>query len=111
MSMSERLKAQQSTIRRRIKVAQDIDNILLQLRQKPGFEHFLRADSEPYLLSAAQEGPIVVLNVTELRSDAILVTKAELKSIALPCLSHASMLKHCSIVAEELVIMRPEESC
>jgi len=94
ISMNERLQAQQSTIRRRNKIAQDLDDILVQIRQQPGFENFLRAESEAYLLSAAQEGPIVVLNVTKLRSDAILVTKAELKHIALPLLSHDLMMKH-----------------
>jgi len=96
MSVDQRLQAQQSTIRRRNKVAQDLENILLQIRQKPGFENFLRAESEAYLLSAAQEGPIVVLNVTELRSDAILLTKAGVTSTALPHLSHTSMIKFCS---------------
>ncbi|RPB27802.1 hypothetical protein L211DRAFT_778853 [Terfezia boudieri ATCC MYA-4762] len=60
------------------KVVKDLDNILLQIRQKPGFKYFLRAESEEYFLSAAQEGPIVVLNVTELRSDAILLSKSQM---------------------------------
>jgi len=97
MSLDQRLWSQQGVIRRRNKVAQDLDNILMQIRQNPGFENFLRAESEAYLLSAAREGPIVVLNVTELRSDAILVTKAEVKSISLPDLSHASMSNYCGI--------------
>jgi len=96
MSMNEQLQAQQSAIRRRNQVARDFDNLLLQIRQKSGFENFLRGESEANLLSAAQEGPIVVLNVTELRSDAILVTTAQVRSIALPNLSHALMIKYCS---------------
>ena len=79
----------------RNKVAQDLDNLLLEIRQKPGFESFLLAESEDYFLSAAQDGPTVVLSVTQLRSDAILVTKAGVSSIALPNLSHASMTKYC----------------
>ena len=99
-SMNQRLQTQQSTIRRRNMAAQDLDNILVQIRQKPGFETFLRAESEAYLLSAAQEGPIVVLNATELRSDAILLTKAGVRSIALPHLSHASITKYYSTSAD-----------
>ena len=38
---------------------------------------------------------MVVLNVTKLRSDAILLTKTEVTSISLPDLSHASMKKYC----------------
>jgi len=77
MSIEQRLRAQLSIIRRKNKVAEDLDNILLQIRHKPGFENFLRAESEAYLLAPAQQGPIVVLNVTELRSEAILLTKRQ----------------------------------
>jgi len=80
MSINESLRDQLASLQRRNKVAQDLDNILLQIRQKPGSDNFLRAESEAYLLSAAQEGTIVVLNATELRSDAILVTTAEVRS-------------------------------
>jgi len=94
MDDHERLQIQQVAIRTRSKIAKDLDDILQQIRQKPGFQTFLRAESEEYFLSAAQEGPIVLLNVTELRSDAILLTKEQVRSIPLPQLSHASMLKH-----------------
>ena len=94
LSPNERLQAQQFAIRRRNTVAQDLDNILVQIRQKPGFENFLRAESEPYLFSAAQAGPIVVLNVTQLRSDAIILMNAKVGSIPLPHLSYASMIKY-----------------
>ena len=85
---------QQAAVRRRNKVAKDLDDILHQIRQKPGFQTFLCAESEEYLLSAAQEGPIVVLNTTKLRSDAILLTQARATSIPLPHLSHTSVIKH-----------------
>ena len=84
----EQLPIQQAAIRRRIKAATDLDDILHQIRQKPGFQAFMRTESEGDLLSAAQEGPIVVLNVTKLRSDAILLTTERVTSIALPDLVH-----------------------
>ena len=95
MAIAQRLRTQQSTIRRRNRVAEDLDHVLAQIRGKPGFENFLRADSEAQLLSAAQEGPIVVPNVTELRSDAILLTTTGMTSISLPHLSYASMNQYC----------------
>ena len=106
MSTEQHLQAQKSTIGRSNKVAHDLDTILLKIRQNPGFENFLRADSEAYLLSAAEEGPIVVLNVTKLRSDAILVTKAKVRSIILPQLSHDSMVKYCSTTTDDTEVMR-----
>ena len=65
--------------------AKELDDILEQIWKKPGFENFLCAASEESLFLAAEEGPVVVLNVTELRSDAILLTKARVTSIALLC--------------------------
>ena len=52
------------------------------------------ADFEEYLSSAAQEGPAVVLNTTELRSDAILLTKEQMTRIPLPNRSPISILGH-----------------
>ena len=95
MGINQRLQAQQAAIYRKNKVAGDLDDTLTQIRRQTGFENFLRAESEADLLSAAQEGPIVALNVTELRSGAILVMKAGVRSISLPHLSHASMVRHC----------------
>jgi len=99
LSMNQYPQTQQAAIHRRNKVAQDLDEILLQIRKKPGFENFLLAESEEYLLSAAKEGPIVVLNATELRSDAILLTKTQVTSIPLPYVSHASVIKYFGICA------------
>ncbi|KAF8419578.1 hypothetical protein EV426DRAFT_709805 [Tirmania nivea] len=86
---------QQAAIHRRNKIAQDLDDILQQIRQERGFKNFLRAESEEYLLSAAQ-WPIIVLIVTKLRSDSILVNvaKTPVTTLALPHLSHDSMIKH-----------------
>ncbi|KAF8418367.1 CHAT domain-containing protein [Terfezia claveryi] len=94
IAMDGRLQIQQAGIHRRNKVANDLDYVLQQIRQKPGFGTFLRAESELYLLSAAQEGPIVVLNATNLRSDAILLTKTQVTSIALPDLTQARTMKY-----------------
>ena len=93
MSIKQCLQVHQATECTRNRVVRDFNNILLQIRQQPGFEDFLGM-SDADLLSAAREGPIVVLNATEIRSDAILITKAHVTSITLPDLSHASMMKY-----------------
>ncbi|KAF8456980.1 CHAT domain-containing protein [Terfezia claveryi] len=92
--IDKQLQIQQAAFHWRNKAATDLDDILQQIRQKPGFETFLREESEEYFSSAAQEGPIVVLNTTKLRSDALLLTKEEVTSIPLPHLSHASTVRY-----------------
>ena len=57
-------------------------------------------------MSAAQEGLIIVLNATELRSDAILLMEVEVKSITLSHLSYDSMLKYCSTNTDDNEIKR-----
>jgi len=110
MSLDQQLWEQQAAIRRRNQVAQDLDDILQHIRQEPGFQNFLRVDPEEDLLSAAQ-GPNVVLNVTELRSDAILVSaaKAPLTSLALPHLSHGSMIKYMGKAMQKMTTKSRED--
>ncbi|RPB18391.1 hypothetical protein L211DRAFT_80808 [Terfezia boudieri ATCC MYA-4762] len=96
MSIHQLQCAQESTICRRNQTAKDFENILLQIREKPGFQNFLLAQSEAHLLSAAHRGPIVILNATSLRSDAILVTRTNVTSISLPSLSHPLLVKYCT---------------
>jgi tetratricopeptide (TPR) repeat protein len=54
-----------------------------QIRQKPGFEHFLQPPPTEELTACASEGPIVIVNATDIGSDAILVLPSGPKAIAL----------------------------
>ncbi|KAH7128079.1 CHAT domain-containing protein [Dactylonectria estremocensis] len=63
------------------------------IRQVPGFEDFLRAPSEESLRSAASEHPIIVINVSHYRCDAIIVLHDCIRSIALPDLSLEKLQK------------------
>ncbi|KAF7980731.1 hypothetical protein HWV62_36743 [Athelia sp. TMB] len=51
------------------------DNIIGQIRLLPGFEHFLRAVPFSELQIAAAEGPVIIVNVAQRRSDAIILHK------------------------------------
>ncbi|KAI1740757.1 CHAT domain-containing protein [Xylaria scruposa] len=62
---------------------EDLDNILNQIRQEPGFEEFLLPPSEPKIRAAAKQGPIVVIVVSEMNCDAILVEPQRIRSIRL----------------------------
>lgn len=105
-SMDYRRQRQQAAIRRRKKVAKDLDDILHRIWQQSGFQSFLRAESEEYFLSAAQEGPIVLLSATKLRSDAILLTKQHVTSLPLPKLSHALVVEYLGTNADDNEVKR-----
>ncbi|KAL4945910.1 hypothetical protein BDV06DRAFT_174016 [Aspergillus oleicola] len=64
------------------------------IRAIPGFEHFLKRQSEQNYISLAQSGPIVAFNVTEHRSDAILITSTNITSIRLEELQSRDLKTH-----------------
>ncbi|MEU9202070.1 CHAT domain-containing protein [Streptomyces sp. NPDC048332] len=50
------------------------DGLIAEVRELPGLENFLRPPSVPELVAAAAEGPVVVVNVSLYRCDALVVT-------------------------------------
>ena len=55
----------------------------------PNFDRFLRALSENELKAAAECGPIVIINVSDYRCDALIIEKTRIQALPLPHL-HAS---------------------
>ncbi|KZP19143.1 hypothetical protein FIBSPDRAFT_828515 [Athelia psychrophila] len=49
------------------------EGIIQQIRRLPGFDHFLKAVPFSELRNAAAEGPVIIVNVAELRSDVIIL--------------------------------------
>ena len=64
-------------IDRRMGLAREWDELVDQVRGIPGFEDFLRAPRLETLLPAARNGPVVVVNISRWRCDAIIVTADE----------------------------------
>ncbi|KAH7188043.1 CHAT domain-containing protein [Fusarium flagelliforme] len=65
----------------------NVDALLDDIRHHPGFEDFLTAPTENTVKNAASRGPIIVINVSHLRRDAILVERDQIRSIPLPQLT------------------------
>ena len=59
------------------------------LRKVPGFEDFLLPPTLPAVRDATDGGPVVIVNVSTWRCDALLVTGADVKPLPLPDLSTA----------------------
>ncbi|KAL6400772.1 hypothetical protein AUP68_16489 [Ilyonectria robusta] len=78
---------------RRCEVHDQINDVLAEIRTKAGFEDFLLAPKESELKAAAVLGPIVVINVSVFRCDAILVEQHQIRSIPLPKLEMESLTK------------------
>jgi len=72
---------------RRDVVDNELDELIVKIRKQPGFEDFLLPPSEGEMQATARCGPIVVINVSEYRCDALLVEQHQIRSLALSCLN------------------------
>jgi tetratricopeptide (TPR) repeat protein len=76
---------------RRRRLADDLDAVIAEARELPGFERFLLATPVHELLTTTEEGPVVLVNVDESRSDALILTPAGVRHVPLPALSAADV--------------------
>jgi len=67
------------------------DELLLSIRSIGGFENFLLGPSESELRHLAEDGPIVAFNISDIRSDAFLITADNIRSLHLPLLTSDSL--------------------
>lgn len=78
---------QRAELKRRYDAGNEIDELIIKIRNQPEFEDFLLGPSGGELREAASVGPIVVINVSNLRCDAILVERHQTRSLPLPQLN------------------------
>ena len=71
-----------ATIRSR--AALDFDKLISKIRRFPDFESFLLPPSKKAIIAAGKYGPIIVINVSELRSDGLLIESSGIRCIPLP---------------------------
>ena len=72
--------------------SQKLNQTIHRIRQLPDFERFLLAPSEDELKTAAKSGPIIVVNVSSYRCDALIIEKTQIRALRLPHL-HASGIR------------------
>ncbi|KAI6764298.1 hypothetical protein HG530_008087 [Fusarium avenaceum] len=82
---------QVSQLNRRHVVATELDDLISEMRKLPGFEDLWAAPTEVETRAAAKHGPIVVVNISEARCDALLVESDKIRVLALPDLHHKLM--------------------
>lgn len=68
-------------------IGSQLDKLIVHIRKQPGFENFLLASSEEEMRAAARCGPIVAINVSDFRCDAILIEEHQIRSLYLPLLN------------------------
>jgi tetratricopeptide (TPR) repeat protein len=73
--------------RRQKDADEQLEELLGKIRKKPGFEDYLTPPSETDIKEAAKNGPVVVINVSQFRCDAVIVEPHQLRLLPLPKLS------------------------
>jgi hypothetical protein len=74
-------------IDRRMALAREWDDLVGQVRGLKGFEDFLRPPPLDSLLGAAARGPVVIVNVSQWRCDALIITTDGVQVVRLPDLT------------------------
>ncbi|GAA2650784.1 CHAT domain-containing protein [Paractinoplanes durhamensis] len=77
---------------RRRRAARELDDLLGDIRRLDGFEHFFRTTPLDQLRVAAAEGPVVLLNTSELGSHALIVGRETVEVVPLPDAAPAEAL-------------------
>ncbi|CCT75570.1 uncharacterized protein FFUJ_11597 [Fusarium fujikuroi IMI 58289] len=81
----------QAIANRRGEASAELDSLILEIRKHPGFSDFLESSNEDDVRAAASLGPIVVVNLSKFRCDAILVETHQITSLSLPNLTNDKM--------------------
>ncbi|CAG8428350.1 unnamed protein product [Penicillium salamii] len=89
-------------VNQRHSAGQKLERTIEAIRKLPGFDKFLMAPSEDEFKAAAASGPIIIINVSNIRCDALIVEKHGIKSTPLPHLHTADIQDH------EASLARPE---
>ena len=74
----------QRQVDQRIDAGQNLEKKIHTIRALPGFDRFLLAPSEEEVKAAAKHGPIVVINISTYRCDALIIEHSRLRTLELP---------------------------
>ncbi|EFQ34253.1 TPR domain-containing protein [Colletotrichum graminicola M1.001] len=80
----------------RHKASREMAILLDEIRKKPGFEGFLLPAREAEIMGAAAFGPIVILNVSSHRCDALIVEPSRIRVLELQDLSKEAIMERTS---------------
>jgi CHAT domain-containing protein/tetratricopeptide (TPR) repeat protein len=87
---------------RQMALADQWDELVDQVRALPGFQAFLRPPQVAELRRAAAGGPVVVVNISQWRCDALLVTDTGTRVVELSALTHDIVHRHATTYLDAL---------
>lgn len=94
VGIPDKLSSRESQMKRRREADEEFNKIIDEIQTQPGFSQFLQSPAIDDLMSAADRGPIIVVNVTYFRGDAFLIRSNAAQAIQLPGITKDEFLKH-----------------
>ena len=79
---------------RRMRAAREWDALLAEARALPGFGDFLRPAPFSWLRQAADGGPVVIVNTSQIRCDALIITASGVRVLPLDRVSWDALIEH-----------------
>ena len=83
--------------RRRYEANDEFEELVAEIRRKPGFANFMLPPSEAEVMQAAKSGPIVIVNSGQFRSDAIIIEQHQITSVPLPEYSREKLAEYLKV--------------
>ncbi|KAH8799412.1 CHAT domain-containing protein, partial [Xylogone sp. PMI_703] len=93
ISIDLEVSSRQELVSQRDRSVLDLDQCLRDIRALPGQDRFLRGPTAEQLRQRASEGPIVLVSIADLRSDAIMVSHSTIKTLPLPELTKSKVIE------------------
>jgi CHAT domain-containing protein len=93
---------------RRMALAREWDELVDKVRKLPGFADFLRPPPFEALLPAASAGPVIIVNISQWRCDALVVKTDGVEPIPLPNLTQQSVAAQANAYLTAVQIFQAE---
>lgn len=106
LGLPEPVVMQSHAAQRRHALSEEWGQLVEKIRARRGFRRFLVPASHRELLEHAMDGPIVILNVSQIRSDALVLTDAGLRTVHLPDARPEAVRRQANAFSEAVTALR-----
>lgn len=88
---------------------EEFSKIIDEIRTQPGFSRFLQSPGAEDLMNAANQGPVIVVNISSFRCDAFLIQSGSIQVVELPGLTKEELGKQVTYLQNKLDLSSPLE--